>query len=329
MPSLTSQAAGWLFQLNPTLCKEPPRATDEEFCYMGPDGGQEGAVLCKEIPYSMATCVGSWLLPPEHHIVEGILVTIAAFFVLKTTVPKVYQITDVPNLKVKHPGWARSASFFCFGIMMCYKYFGYPSRVYYVVMPCNMQWALSFLQCFLIPESWSMAQYTMLQMRLTYIMSVVIAIVTPETADCVLPGEYYFYWFNHALLLLLPAAYVANGSVSCNPPQTTTTTNAATSKNTTSTSTWTFNLLWWSYSCAMMAVFYFIPVTIMAVYSGLNLNFMLHPPHDHIALRGQWFRLTAVVLLSIMFGISRLMVGSLEKLLLGGSSSSTPKAKAS
>jgi len=306
MTSLLTSAADALFKLNPRLCKDPPRADPDEYCYMGPDGGTEGAVLCKEIPYSMATCVGSWLLSPTHHIVEGIAVTVVSLLILARTMPKIYKMTDIPTLNVHHPVWARGASFFCFGMVMCYKYFGYPSRVFYVVMPCNMQWALSFVQCFLIPTSWQMAQYILLQMRLTFLMSVVIAIVTPETEDCTLPFEYIFYWFNHALLLLLPAAYVANGCVSCY-------------FNSKTVSTWSLNRLWWEFSCALMAVFYFIPVTLMAIYSGLNLNFMLHPPHDHFALKGQWFRVTAVLLLALLFGVSRLLVMGLEKSVLGRS----------
>lgn len=327
MTALLNTAAEWLYQLNPTLCKEPPRATDDEYCYMGPDGGTEGALFCKDIDYSMATCVGSWLLPPEHHIVEGVAVSIVALFILHRTIPKLYQVTDVPHLQIQHPVWARSASLFCFGMIMCYKYFGYPARTFYIVMPCNMQWALSFLQVFLIPQSWSMAQYTILQMRLTYIMSVVIAIVTPETDDCILPGEFIFYWFNHALLLLLPAAYIANGSVSCYPPSNNNNNIKGTTSTTAPPSTTTFNILWWQFSCALMAVFYFFPVTIMAVYSGLNLNFMLHPPHDHFALKGRWFRLTAVALLALMFGISRLIILSLEKMLRPRTSRSSQKEK--
>ena len=29
----------------------------------------------------------------------------------------------------------------------------------------------------------------------------------------------------------------------------------------------------------------------LSIYSGLNLNFMLHPPTDHIVLTGQYYRL--------------------------------------
>jgi len=309
--SLLDQAAAWLYSVNPTLCKVPPRAADDEYCYMGPDGGEEGALLCGDILYSHATCVGSWLLPPEHHIVEGIVVTALALLAMKATIPKLYQVTDMQHLQIQHPPGASGASLFCVSLILCYKYFGYPARTYYMVMPCNMQWVLSFIQCFVVPESCKVAQYTLLQLRLTFIMSVIIAIVTPETEDCILPFEYEFYWINHFLLLLLPAAYVANGSVSCLPPKATTSNSNNSSE---AVSTWAFNYYWWQFSCLMFCLFYFIPVTFLAIYSGLNLNFMLHPPHDHFALKGRWFRLVATLLLALLFGVSRLLVLGGEKM---------------
>lgn len=313
MSSHLAQAAEWLYQLNPTMLKVPPRATDEEYCFMGPDGGTEGAVTCREIGYAHATCVGSWMLPPEYHIVEGIAVTLVALVVLHLVAPSLKALIDTKTCKIQHPRGSRAASLFCFGMVMIYKVFGYPKRIFYIVMPCNMQWALSFLQCFLIPESWTILQYTVLQLRISYIVSVIIAIVTPETEDCVLPGEYVFYWINHAILLILPAAYIANGSVSCFPPSDST------------MSTRTFNLLWLAYSCAAFAIFYFIPVVLLAIYSGLNLNFMMHPPHDHFALKGQYYRLTSIALLSTLFGVSRLLAVGFEKAYKGSSSADKKK----
>ncbi|KAG7354911.1 Tmem164 family protein [Nitzschia inconspicua] len=314
MSSLLSVASDWLYQLNPTLSATPPRAdNDGELCFMGPDGTRDGAILCKDLLYGHATCVGSWLLPPEQHIVEGIVVTAVSLLILARTVPKLSQMTEPSMIHIQHPPGARLASLFCFSMMMYYKYSGYPSRVYYVTMPCNMQWALSFIQCFVLPQQWKWAQYTLLQLRLTYIMSVMIAIVTPETDDCILPGEFAFYWFNHTLLLILPAAYVANGSVSCLPQVSWS--NAKTSSN---VSTWTFNRLWWQFSCAVFSLFYFIPVTLLAIYSGLNLNFMLHPPHDHFALKGKWFRLVATTMLATLFLVSRAIVLGLEKTFRNG-----------
>lgn len=198
-------------------------------------------------------------------------------------------------------------------MMMYYKYAGYPSRMYYVTMPCNMQWVLSVIQCFVLPQQWKLAQLFLLQLRLTYLMSVVIAIVTPETDDCILPGEFEFYWFNHFLLLILPATYVANGSVSCLPPIQTSSDNDLHSRSSNSSTTWTYNRLWWQFSCAVFSLFYFIPVTFLAICSGLNLNFMLHPPHDHFALKGRWFRLVATAMLATLFTVSRALILGFEK----------------
>ncbi|CAB9519041.1 expressed unknown protein [Seminavis robusta] len=298
MSSLLSQTADWLYQVNPTLCKIPPRANDEEYCFMGPDGGTDGAILCGDISYSMATCVGSWMLSPTHHIVEGIAVTLLALVVLHYTAPRLFADDTTTTLRVQHPTGAHGVTLFCLTMVMIYKWYGYPRRLYYMVMPCNMQWVLSFLQCWMIPESWTRTQYIILQLKTTFLMSVVIGIVLPETSDCELPGEYIFYWLNHFLLLWLPAAYVQNGSISC---------------FSSTTSTWSLNGLWWAFSCAAFAVFYFIPVTFLAIYSGLNLNFMLHPPHDHVILRGQWYRLVTVVGLCITFWVSRLLVMAYEK----------------
>jgi hypothetical protein len=78
-----------------------------------------------------------------------------------------------------------------------------------------------------------------------------------------------------------------------------------------------------------MQLFYFIPVTIMAVYSGLNLNFMLHPPQDHFLLQGPWFRLVAVASLAFFFGFSRLLCIAFETYYWGKTKAAAAAAAAS
>lgn len=264
---------------------------------MGPDGSTHGAILCKNIPYAMRSCVGSWMLHPERHVIEGIFGGFVAMMVamwlfprLKASVPKDHVI--------QHPSWAPLCSLICMSIISVYKGFGYPNRFFYFVMPCNMQWVLSVIQCYVIPTSWTVCQHTLLQIRFTYLMSVVIAIVTPETEDCVMFGEYAFYWINHILLLLLPAAYISNGSVSCFSP---------------TVKAFPLNFYWWLYSCSIFWVFYYGPVTVMAVHSGLNLNFMMHPPMDHFVLKGPNYRLVATAALAAAYVVSRLLCIAYEK----------------
>mmetsp|Transcript_18908 Transcript_18908/g.52802 ORF Transcript_18908/g.52802 Transcript_18908/m.52802 type:complete len:317 (+) Transcript_18908:135-1085(+) len=307
MASIVNSVADFLYGLNPSLCQTPPRGLDDEFCYMGPDGTEVGAVLCKEISYEETTAVGSWMIKPERHATEGIVGGVVCALVLTWLVPKL-RVISPPTMKIRHPKGSRVLSLFCLGIICYYKQAGYKNKIFWLVMPCNMQWILAFLQCFVVPESYSFLQFSMLQLRLSYLMSVVIAIVTPETDDCTLPGEFEFYWFNHFVLLLLPFAYIMNGSVSCYP-----------SKN-AQCSTFGYNAYWWLFSCIVFFLFYFGPVTLMAISIGLNLNFMLHPPHDHFLLKGESFRLVATASLGSLYTVSRILCLKVEKTFAGENS---------
>jgi len=55
----------------------------------------------------------------------------------------------------------------------------------------------------------------------------------------------------------------------------------------------------------------------MAIYTGLNLNFMLHPPHDHFLLKGENFRLVAAASLGSLYTVSRLVCLKAEKAIVG------------
>eukprot|EP00536_Pseudo-nitzschia_multiseries_P016096 jgi/Psemu1/220163/e_gw1.1019.28.1 len=285
-----------LYGLNPSLCKIPPRGSDDEFCYMGPNGTEEGAILCGEISYEETTAVGSWMIGPERHATEGIVGGVVSALVLTWLVSRLRAISP-SAITIRHPRGSRPLSLLCLGMACYYKQAGYKNKIFWLVMPCNMQWILAFLQCFVVPDSYGFLHYSMLQLRLSYLMSVVIAIVTPETDDCTLPGEFEFYWFHHFALLLLPFAYILNGSVSCYP-----------SKNARcECSTLAYNTYWWLFSCIVFFLFYFGPVALMAISTGLNLNFMLHPPHDHFLLKGESFRLVATASLGSLYTVSRLI----------------------
>lgn len=301
MASLLNGVAEALHNINRSLCDRPPRGLDDEFCYLGPDGTEDGAILCKEMAYDHAMSVGSWVLEPKKIVTEGVVGISICSLTLVWLVPKLRAISP-PIKTIEHPKGSPPLSLLCSGMILYYKTIGFENKIFYFVMPCNMQWALSVMQCYLVPNSYKFLQYSILQIRLTYLMSVVIAIVTPETGDCTAPGEYEFYWFNHFVLLLLPLTYVVNGSVSCYPSEA------------SQCSTLTYNAYWWLFSCIIFYVFYFGPVTIIAISSGLNLNFMLHPPNDHFLLKGQNFRLVATASLGFFYFISRFICLNVEKL---------------
>lgn len=314
MESVINKVADALHNINRSLCDSPPRGLDEEFCFLGPNGTEDGAILCKDLEYEHAISVGSWMLGPSKLVVEGVAGIFICCLVLSWLIPKLRAISP-PMTTIHHPKWASLVSLFCTGMILYYKIAAFENKIYFLVMPCNMQWVISVMQCFLVPDSYKFLQFSILQIRLTYLMSVVIAIVTPETDDCVLLGEYQFYWFNHFVLLVLPLAYVANGSVSCFPSKA------------SRCSTLAYNAYWWLFSCIIFYVFYFGPVTIMAIYSGLNLNFMLHPPHDHFLLKGQNFRLVATASLGFFYSISRYICLKVEKSLEDRTTRAKPVTK--
>ena len=300
MESLLNKVAEALHNINRSLCDAPPRGLDDEFCFLGSDGTEDGGILCKELEYEHAISVGSWMLGPRRLAVEGLMGISICCVMLSWLVPKLRAISP-PTKAIEHPKGAPLVSLFCTGMILRYKLGAFENKIFFLVMPCNMQWLLSVMQCYLVPDSYKFLQFSILQIRLTYLMSVVIAIVTPETDDCTLLGEYEFYWFNHFVLLVLPLAYVINGSVSCFPSEA------------SKCSTLIYNVYWWLFSCIMFCIFYFGPVTIMAISTGLNLNFMLHPPHDHFLLKGQSFRLVATASLGFLYFVSRIICLKIEK----------------
>ena len=298
MESLLNAAAEALHSINRSLCDRPPRGLNKEFCFLGSDGTEDGGILCKDLEYEHAISVGSWMLGPRKIVVEGVVGIFVCCLVLSWLVPKLRSISQIKT--IEHPKGAPLVSLFCTGMILYYKTAGFENKIFYLVMPCNMQWVLSVIQCFLVPDSYKFSQFSILQIRLTYLMSVVIAIVTPETDDCTALGEFEFYWFNHFVLLVLPLAYVLNGSVSCFPSKA------------SQCSVLAYNTYWWLFSCILFYIFYFGPVTIMAISTGLNLNFMLHPPHDHFLLKGGNFRLVATASLGFFYFISRFICLRIE-----------------
>jgi hypothetical protein len=60
-------------------------------------------------------------------------------------------------------------------------------------------------------------------------------------------------------------------------------------------------------SCAFFGLFYFNVVSFLAILSGLNLNYMLHPPPAQDVVIGEWYRFYSIGLVSLLFALSRLL----------------------
>ena len=69
---------------------------------------------------------------------------------------------------------------------------------------------------------------------------------------------------------------------------------------------------WTLLSCSYFAFFYFGIVTPLSIQSGLNLNYMLHPPPNQDDLVGQGYRMMSIVYCVVSFAVMRMIIIVLE-----------------
>ena len=161
MSSLLTVVADALYKLNPSLCDVPPRGLQGEFCYLGNNGTENGAILCQDMAYEHVLSVGSWMLNPQRIATEGIIGICLCSLMSVWLVSKILTITP-PMKTIHHPKGSSLLSLLCLGTILYYKSIGFENKIYYVFMPCNMQWVLSVVQCYLIPDSWVFLQFSIL-----------------------------------------------------------------------------------------------------------------------------------------------------------------------
>lgn len=290
MASILSLLGDALYSLNPSMLSSPPEGLtfgiggQDEVCYRAPNGDE---TMCKDLPPGMAGTVGTWYLDPQQYILEGIVVSLACLGVIRFFLPRLSTIPS--HFVVRHPkGVPLVAAISCLAILY-FKYFAYLKKVLYFVMPCNMQWLLTALLCY-GPKNW---RPVILELQLSYLGGAFVALAVPDLADLSMFGELEFFFFNHGILPFIPLLYLQNGSF-------TTRTSLAT------------HIGWWAIACGFFGIFYFTFVTLLAILSGLNLNYMLHPPPGQDLCIGEWFRIYSIGLLSLLFALSRLFGYVLE-----------------
>ena len=316
-----------LHAINPRLLSKPPpivEQTSNDICYINP------IILCKDLYFGMRGVVGSWYLSPKRIILETCIVLIIAITILITI--KAKEKRRLSNHHCEHlihrpPKAMRVATAMTFTLQIFYKVFGYRGKILIMVMPCNVIWVMNMILCYYrfdSPESenntslflsYHNVAQTILQLQCSYIALVFVALLNPDFSDCVLLGEVHFYYIHHFQLLYFVMHYIfITGQVS-------TLSIASQLSTSTSTSTSTSSMMikelmyfttWILQSCSYFAIFYFGIVTPMSIVSGLNLNYMLHPPPNQNDLIGQGYRITSIGYCAVVFVIMRLMVIIME-----------------
>ena len=283
--------------LNPSMMQQPPApiGDDNDICFLGPNGEDdpEKVIRCGDLPLGMRPNVGAFYLHPDQLVAEGIVVTLIASVLLAVLISSVSksQPSNV-NTKIHHPKWVPPVTTFCCTMIFIYKVFAYPSKMFFFTMPCNMQWIVTLALVF-GPISW---HKLLLELLVCYLGGAFVALATPDTTDCIMFGEKEFFFFNHIVLPIIPLAYANNGSI-------------------TLRTSFSKHLQWWGISCCCFAIFYFSITTVLAVYSGLNLNYMLHPPPGQSLVDGPWYRIVSIGLCALEFALNRGFSYLMERLM--------------
>ena len=310
--TILSEAAKWLLRLNPTLLQNPPPITESsgnDICYQDP------IVYCKDLPFGMRGVVGSWFLSPNRIMIETIVILSIAILILSIVKP------FIPSARiVSRPSkLMRLATATIFTLQLLYKLCGYPGKILVMVMPCNVLWILNMIISFYginartpsqqMIESYSNIVYYIIQIQFSYTALVFVALLNPDFSDTVLFGEVYFYYIHHFFLLYYIIHYLfINGQVS--------TMDIREKYGNHNGSLIVHQIIsflqWVLISCCYFAIFYFGIVTPLSIYSGLNLNYMLHPPPNQDDLVGEWYRIMSIVYCAISFTVMRFILVLIE-----------------
>lgn len=324
-----SKLSAKLLSLNPTLLSDPPpieEATNgNDICYQNP------TIYCKDLYFGMRGVVGSWFLSPSRIISETVIVVLVATLIIfyfgrstRTTSSGngdgdgiVSATSSMSSLRP--PKLMRIVTTIMFTLQVAYKVCGYPGKILVMVMPCNMLWILNMVLCNYNCYNLS---HTILQLQCSYVGLVLVALANPDFSDTVLYGEVYFFYLHHFFLLYYILYYVFITRKVSTYIQTQNnddegddvTTHNRKRRNGNRGVVLVFldgmklSLKWILLSCAYFALFYFGIVTPMSILSGLNLNYMLHPPPNQDDLVGQGYRIMSIVYCGVLFTVMRFVL---------------------
>ena len=264
---MLSRAVVFIKSINLSLLESPPPSTEQtgkDVCYLGPNGedAYDSVVYCQDLPPGQRGIVGSWYLDPKRHFVEYIaFVTMSSLIIINllprlSRYPKSQAANLIPPLPIK------IATFIIYVCQLNYKLTGYPGKVLFMFMPCNVLWTMWTVLCFL-PMS-AQAMHIIYQLIVPYTSLAIVAVATPDTKDLTMFMEEEFFFFMHYALLFYPLYLMKTGVISVLP---------------LNKDGLVMNFLkWWTLACAFFALFYFGVVAPLSLKFGLNVNYMLSPP---------------------------------------------------
>jgi len=290
---LLSLAGEFVKSINSSLLASPPPSTEQtgkDVCYLGPNGeyGIDHVVYCKDLPDGLRAMVGSWYLDPERHVIECIAFVALSSLLIIALLPRLSQYPKSNAAKLTPPLSIKVTTFIIYSCQLIYKLNGYPGKILFMAMPCNVLWTMWASLCFLPMSAQTM--HVMYQLIVPYTSLAIVAVATPDTSDLTMFMEVPFFFFMHYALIFYPIYLMRRGHLSVLPL-------------TTSKDGLVVNFIkWWLLSCAYFALFYFGVAVPLSIKYGINLNYMLSPPPNPGNLvAGPNFRLQSTMCCAAVF----------------------------
>ena len=290
--------------VNKSLVPSLPLAHDEaikqnSICYYGEYGNND--ILCKDMAEGMTvTQVAHWYLSPERHVREYICVAILTLSIIIITLSRLPRYPELTTKSLRPPLFLRILTIICCTLNILYKYCGYKGKLWFLTMPCHVNWAMAFILCF-YPNLSSHASNILCQIWVGMAGLTLIAILEPDLSDLTLPFEVPYFFIMHVILLIYPLYYLLSGKITLLPLP---------NQNESIVSCF---MKWWMLTNASFAFFYVPVVTPLCIYSGLNLNYMMSPPPTPgDIIGGVNYRLISCAGVSMVFGVVRLVCTFIE-----------------
>ena len=270
---LLSLAGEYVKSINLSLLSAPPPNTElsgHDVCYLGPNGEDDfrHVTYCKDLPDGQRAMVGSWYIHPERHVIEYAASVVVCCILIRTLLPTLskYQSNNknATSDDLRPPLFIKIITFLIYACQLTYKLNGYPGKLLFMGMPCNVLWTMWMILCFLPLQQQTM--HIMHQLLIPYTSLAVVAVATPDTSDLAMWMEVPFFFFMHYALIAYVIYYLRFGRITVLP--------LPGSKDGIVSNF----LKWWTLACAYFGLFYFGAATPLSLKLGLNLNYMLSPP---------------------------------------------------
>jgi len=243
--------------------------------------------LSSSLPNS--TDDGSWFISPERHVAEFLLlnciygsVLCYLAFTRKGAASRGKSAVLHAGYRLTYADWTMAALLaFSVTAVGLYKAFGAdPRRIWFMLMPCHY-FSMIQVWCLLTVSPLSTMVFNI---YLYTLWPQVIAILTPDTTGYSRGFETMLYWVQHILLVVLPVYCLVRERFVIYP----------------------YGLRMHAAAMAIACLVQHNIVCPAAIYSGLNLNFMLNPPKLKVLLSlGTNYRLVVNFATFFLQAISR------------------------